>query len=107
MSVLAEKFIKFSQFLDDVKFGYAFNSHEWSVLLVVTSAKFDGNFLKVKDLLAMDQIASPATIHKCIKSLVSREFICIVHDENDARIKYLNPNKKALNLLQEVGKKMC
>ena len=38
MSVLAEKFIKFSQFLDDVKFGYAFNSHEWSVLLVVMNS---------------------------------------------------------------------
>jgi DNA-binding MarR family transcriptional regulator len=54
----------------------------------------------------MDYIASPATIHKGIKFLMSKKLVCFKNDSQDARVKFLHPTTKGMNLLQEIGKKM-
>ena len=106
MTAYVQKYIKFSQFIEDIKFGYALNCQEWDILLIITSAKLENELLKVNDLLVMDHIASPATIHKCIKFLISKKLVCIKNNSQDGRVKFLHPTTKGMNLLQEIGKKM-
>ncbi len=106
MTALVKKYIKFSQYLEDVKFGYAINSQEWAILLIIANADMESNDIKVKDLLTLNHIASPATIHKSIKLLITKKLLRVQNDDYDARIKYLHLTTKGMNLLHEVGKKM-
>lgn len=106
MTALVKKYIKFSQYVEDVKFGYAINSQEWAILLIIATADIECKNMKVKDLLKMDHIASPATIHKMIKLLIAKKLLRVQSDTNDARIKFIRLTTKGLNLLHEVGKKM-
>jgi DNA-binding MarR family transcriptional regulator len=106
MSALVQKYIKFSHFIDEIKFSHALNCQEWDILLIIASAELDNKILKVNDLIAMDYIASPATIHKGIKFLMSKKLVCFKNDSQDARVKFLHPTTKGMNLLQEIGKKM-
>ena len=106
MSVLAKKYIEFAKFVGDVQFKYALNAHEWGIHILIASTTLDGGKLKVKELLEMNHIASPATIHKSMKSLIAKGLIGINACTNDARVKYLVATKKGMNLLQDIGKRM-
>lgn len=106
MSVLAKKYIEFAKHIEDVKFKHALDSKELDILLVIAAATLEGDKPKVKELLEMDHIASPATIHKSMKLLISKGLLSIHPCEKDARIKYLYATKKGVNFLQEIGKKM-
>jgi len=106
MTALVKKYIKFSNYVEDIKFGFAINSQEWAILLIIASADVEKSNIKVKDLLKLNHIASPATIHKSIKLLMAKKLLRVQNDANDARIKYLHLTSKGLNLLNEVGKKM-
>ena len=106
MTTLVQKYIKFSQFIEDIRFGYALNCQEWDILLIIASAKLENKILRVNDLLAMDHIASPATIHKGIKFLISKKLVCFKINSQDGRVKFLHPTTKGMNLLEEISKKM-
>jgi DNA-binding MarR family transcriptional regulator len=106
MTALVQKYIRFSHFIDEIKFCHALNCQEWDILLIIASAELNNKILKVNDLLAMDHIASPATIHKCIKLLISKKLVCFKNNSQDARVKFLHPTAKGMSLLQEISKKM-
>ena len=106
MTALVQKYIKFSHFINEIKFCHALNCQEWDILLIIVSAEIDNKILKVNDLLAMDHIASTATIHKAIKFLISKKLVYFKNNAQDARVKFLHPTTKGMQLLQEVGKKM-
>ncbi len=106
MVPLAKKYIEFARFVEDIKFKHALNSKELDILLVIAASTLDDKKLKVRQLLDMEYIASPATIHKCMKILISKELICVNSCEKDARIKYLSATNKGMKFLKEIGRKM-
>lgn len=77
---------------------------ECLVLRVITRRYLNQETFRVKQLLDMDFIASPATIHGIIKKLVAKKAIKLVQDKTDGRVKYLVPSSKSMNLLAELGK---
>lgn len=77
---------------------------ECLVLRIITRRHLNQEPFRVKQLLEMDFIASPATIHGIIKKLVSKKAIKLVQDKTDGRVKYLVPSSKSMNLLAELGK---
>lgn len=77
---------------------------ECLVLRIITRRHLNQETFRVKQLLDMDFIASPATIHGIIKKLVAKKAIKLVQDKDDGRVKYLMPSSKSINLLAELGK---
>lgn len=77
---------------------------ECLVLRIITRRHLNQEAFRVKQLLDMDFIASPATIHGIIKKLVAKKAIKLVQDKTDGRVKYLVPSSKSMNLLAELGK---
>lgn len=77
---------------------------ECLVLRIIARQYLSKEPLRVRQLLDMDFIASPATIHGVIKKLVAKKVINLVQDKIDGRVKYLVPNVKAIDLLAELGK---
>lgn len=77
---------------------------ECLVLRIITRRHLNHEAFRVKQLLDMDFIASPATIHGIIKRLVAKKAVKLVQDKNDGRVKYLVPSTMSINLLAELGK---
>lgn len=106
MSALAKKYIEFAKYVGDVQFKHALNAHEWDILIFIASATLESSKIKVKELLEMNHIASPATIHKSMKILITKGLLGIDQCKEDARVKYLFTTKRGMNFLQEIGKRM-
>lgn len=106
MSALAKKYIEFAKYVGDVQFKHALNAHEWDIFILIASLTLKKNNLKVKELLEMSHIASPATIHKGMKILIEKGLLGVTYSKEDARVKYLFATKKGMNFLEEIGKRM-
>lgn len=106
MSTLALKFLDFALRKEQIESKYKINAGQCKVLSVATRAHLVGSPLKVRDLLNMQSIASPATIHKVMKSLIDLKLLRAVPDRDDARIRHLAPTPAALRLYQEIGSQM-
>ncbi len=83
---------------------YNLTVKECLVLRIITRQYLSNEPFRVKQLLDIDFIASPATIHGVIKKLVAKKVINLVQDKVDGRVKYLVPSAKATDLLGELGK---
>ena len=100
------KYLKFSDIRQKIQSKYDVHSKECQILRVITQAHLKGSPFKVRDLLDTSTIASPATIHKAMKSLISKGLIKIEVNKDDARIKYLAPTSLAIKILTEIGRQM-
>jgi DNA-binding MarR family transcriptional regulator len=106
MTTLAIKYLQFADVGEKIQASYNLSSKECKILRVITRAHLQNSSLRVQSLLSMSDIASPATIHKAIKSLVSKGLLKINHSDTDARIKLLSPTSRALKLYDELGRRM-
>lgn len=106
MSSLAIKYLKFADFRHSIQNKYDVQSYEQQILRVITQNNFQGTPLRVRNLLDMTCIASPATIHKAMKLLISKGFLKVEMDKTDGRIKYLVPTPRTIKLFTEIGKAM-
>ncbi|QWD90078.1 hypothetical protein [Polynucleobacter sp. MWH-Braz-FAM2G] len=106
MSALAKKYIEFAKYVGDVQFKHALNAHEWDIFILIAHSTLEKSNLKVKELLEMSHIASPATIHKSMKILIDKGLLGVINSKEDARVKYLFATKKGMNFLEEIGKRM-
>ena len=106
MSTLAIKFLDFDEKRQFLQNKLTVKDKECKILRLVTRAYFQSNPLKVRMLIDMSSIASPATIHKSMKSLIAKGLIVTKEDKQDARIKYLVPTNRAIKLYSEIGKQM-
>lgn len=77
---------------------------ECLVLRVITRHYIDNDTLRVRQLIDMECIASPATIHGLIKKLVAKQMLTLEIDALDGRVKYLVPSDEAMDLFSKLGK---
>lgn len=89
---------------DSLRDQYSLSIKECLVLRIITRQYLNEEAFRVKQLLDMEFIASPATIHGIIKKLVAKKAIKLVQDKRDGRVKYLVPSTKSISLLAELGK---
>ena len=101
------KYLNFSENHLQIQKKYGVVDKEWQILCEITKATIcNAPPINVRNLIDKSEIASPATIHKAMKALISKDLIKTVADEFDGRIKYLEPTARAIKLFNEIGKKM-
>ena len=83
---------------------YALTNNECLVLRTIIRHYIHNDTLRVRQLIDMEFIASPATIHGVIKKLVAKKMLTLEIDATDGRVKYLVPSDEALDLLSKLGK---
>jgi DNA-binding MarR family transcriptional regulator len=106
MVALVYKFLDFANEKEKIHAKYGIDEKKCKILRVVTQAHLENIPIKVRDLIDMSQIASPATIHKAMKSLIVQKLLKLNEDSSDKRIKYLVPTPLALKMYKEVAKQM-
>lgn len=106
MTLFALRYLKFAEVRQKIQSKYDVQSKDCQILRFVTTQYLEQKPLKVRELIYNSSIASPATIHKSMKSLTAKGLIKVDEDDSDARIKYLGPTPRAMKLFMEIGKEM-
>ena len=106
MTAIALKYLKFADVRQKMQSKYDVHSLECQILRVITQAHLQESPLKVQNLLDMSDIASPATIHNAMKSLITKGLLKIIECQKDGRIKYPAPTPRAIKLFTDIGNQM-
>jgi len=107
MDVFALKYLNFFETHLQIQKKYDVVDKELCILRLITKAYMSNDPpVRVRTLIDKSEIASPATIHKAMKTLISKGLVKLVADEFDGRVKYLEPTSRAVKLFTEIGKEM-
>ena len=107
MNVYAMKYLNFSEIHLQFQENYGVFGNEWRILRFITKTYIcDNTPLRVQNLIVKSEIASPATIHRIMKTLISKDLVKLVTDECDGRVKYIEPTSLAIKLFNEIGRRM-
>lgn len=97
-------YLHFSDQRDLVRLRAQVSSKECELLRVLTKNHLGNHNLTAQQLLEMEYLGSPSSIHALIKRLMSKKMVLALPDQNDSQMKHLIPSPKALGLLSELGK---
>jgi DNA-binding MarR family transcriptional regulator len=100
---LLTNYFNFAESRDKIQLKYKVTHRECIILRMITSAYHDGHKLTVSDVIQQKSIASPATSHASLKSLIEKKLIENKPCTKDARVKKLIPTEKAIKLYKELG----
>ena len=96
------KFIKFRSATIELFKEYEVSLKLNATLCFIVKSYFKDRKLTVSEIISQKSIASQATIHSNIKDLIALNLVALVINPNDARIKYLEPTKTALELFKKL-----
>lgn len=102
----ALKYLNFADIHEKIKKKYHVDSRQCQILRFATHRHLNQNPVKVLEVIQLNEIASPATLHKIIQELVDARLLKLQINEEDNRIKFLIPTPTAIKLLGEIGKEM-
>jgi DNA-binding MarR family transcriptional regulator len=89
----ANSYLKFLEKLQAKKSSLSLTPTETKLLHAVAQAQDNGDILQVKDLLALGEIASQATLHGSLKKLVEKKLLTTKADKVDGRVKHVQLTK--------------
>lgn len=84
------------------KISAQFSGHEKQVLKAIFIRGSEAPF-RVQDILQMKEIASQATLHKTLSTLVKDGYLILKSSQEDGRVKYVVMTKKIAKLLEQVN----
>ncbi|MBT8550542.1 hypothetical protein G6731_01015 [Polynucleobacter paneuropaeus] len=99
-----DKYFKYLVALDKSNKKFKLSNDERLLLDVVASAKHNDKVMYVKDLITLNQIASQATLHKALSSLVNKKLLELKITEEDGRLKEVHLTKLANKRYEELSK---
>jgi DNA-binding MarR family transcriptional regulator len=99
---LLTNYFNFAESRDKIQLKYKV-THRESIILRMITAHYKGHELTVSDVMQQKSIASPATSHASLKSLIENKLIENRPCTKDARVKKLIPTERAIKLYKELG----
>lgn len=96
MSKLYLRYLRFARAIDILKKdSYVIDSTALQLLNEIAVQHFDGKTLTVSQAIALNKIASPATLHRKLDELREAGLIQQIFEGKNRRTKYLVPTKAA------------
>ncbi|MFM7008576.1 MAG: hypothetical protein ACKO0Z_04485 [Betaproteobacteria bacterium] len=86
--------------------GETFSANQKALLEAVALAWHKGNPMSVRQAIAIEQLGSPATLHKRLAVLRKNGYIEEIAVEGDRRTKLLGPTEKAIHYFTQLGDAM-
>lgn len=100
------RFLNFIHALDGDTNAPQMDLDAHKLLEVISVKQSQGNPLTVTDAMALQHIASPATIHRKLDQLRELGMIDTVFEGKNRRTKYLVPTQAAQNYFEQIGQVM-
>ena len=83
-----------------------FNPNHRALLEAITVAWHNGKPLSVSQVMDLDNLGSPATLHRRLSQLREQEYLEESFIEGNRRTKLLGPTQKTINYFESLGKLM-
>lgn len=83
------KYLGFIEALSQINGKYDLSHREISLLNYVYLSESNNQRLNVKDLLALHQIGSQATLHSSIQRLIQKKLLKVIGSKEDRRNKFI------------------
>ena len=99
-----DSYFKYLTVLDKSNQKFKLSNDERLLLDVVATATHDGKAVYVKDLITLNHIASQATLHKALSSLVDKKLLELKITKEDGRLKEVHLTKLANKRYEELNK---
>lgn len=98
------EYFLFMESKDAVHKKYDISERECFILRVISQSYIRNQKMRVSDVLALKDFASPATLHGIVKSLIKKGNLSVLLDAVDGRVKYLEPTPLTLKMYKEMTK---
>ena len=99
-----DRYFKYLAVLDKSNKKHNLSNDERLILDVVATEIHAGKVMYVKDLITLNQIASQATLHKALSSLVDKKLLELKLTKQDGRLKEVHLTKLANKRYEELNK---
>lgn len=99
-------YVKFLRYLNSQKefiSNNRLNPLEIQLINYIALATCQGNNMLVGDLISISHLASPATLHSRLKSLVTKSYVKLVIDKTDNRKKSIFLTDKAKKYYKDLS----
>jgi DNA-binding MarR family transcriptional regulator len=92
-----KRYLKFIDQAHQINQAFELDYREVKLLDLAAQAHFSGEAICVGDLISQRHLASQATLHKSVKSLVNKQFLAAHINQEDGRHKNISLTKLALD----------
>ena len=99
-----DKYFRYLAVLDKSNRKHNLSNDERLLLDVVATSLHYGKVVYVKDLITLNHIASQATLHKALSSLVDKNLLELKITKEDGRLKEVHLTKLANKRYEELNK---
>jgi DNA-binding transcriptional regulator YhcF (GntR family) len=101
---LSQTYLRFANLANAIRDLPSLDAVEERVLRALAGAWATGQRLPVLQAVELTPDASPATVHRRLKSLRAKGMVEIREDQQDARVKYVVPTAETERYFAELGK---
>ncbi len=99
-----DKYFKYLALLDKNNKKFNLSNDERLLLDIVATTTHSKKIIYVKDLITLKHIASQATLHKALSSLIDKKLLTFKSDKDDGRLKEVHLTKLAHKRYEELSK---
>lgn len=106
-SPLANAYLRFLQLaraVQELPDGSDMDANETALLEAVVLRWHAGQAMTVREAIHLEQLGSPATLHKRITRLREKDMLATVNQEGDRRAKFLVPTDRTLAHFSQLGR---
>lgn len=100
------RFLQLAKTIQKLPDAPLMDANEKALLEEIALRWFENRPMTVREAIGLDQLGSPATLHKRITRLRSRDLLETFNQPDDKRAKFLIPTEKTLTMFNDFGKKM-
>jgi hypothetical protein len=108
-SPLANAYLRFLQLaraLQDLPDGSGMDANETALLEAVVLRWHAGQAMTVREAISLEQLGSPATLHKRITRLREKDMLTTFNQDGDRRAKFLVPTERTLAHFSQLGRSL-
>jgi len=100
------RFLQLAKVIQALPDGMEMDANEKALLQAVVLRWYEGQPMTVREAIALDDLGSPATLHKRITRLREKEMLSTLNLEGDRRAKFLIPTQRTLDYFSHLGQSM-
>lgn len=86
--------------------GLEMDANESALLHSVVLRWYENRPMTVREAISLDQLGSPATLHKRISRLRDKDMLSTFNQNGDKRAKFLIPTQRTIDYFKNLGQSM-
>lgn len=100
------RFLQLAKVVQALPDGLEMDANESALLHSVVLRWYENRPMTVREAISLDQLGSPATLHKRISRLRDKDMLSTFNQNGDKRAKFLIPTQRTIDYFKNLGQSM-